>query len=515
MLTEDQRREFFLIMDRGSTIRAAAIEVGVSPDVGYRWMRKAGLSALRNPPRVYTAEEKAEFFRRLAERGNVSAVARELGFVRVTCYKWAHQAGIFTGYTVDAKRAQFQQLRSEGLSRATAAERAGIDKRTAQDWDRGIRQFYGGRIYPDGSIVKYSSAERIANVKRPRATYLTAGDLDFDRLERRIHNRFLSLEDRERIHDLRAGGASIRATAKAMGRAPSTVSRELARNSTKEIGYLPYGAQRLAAARRARTRPCKLAVAGPLRDRVLEGLQQRWSPEQVSKRLAKDLPGDLSMRACPETIYQAIYRDGPDALRRDGTAPTRSRRTRRQPRRDPEHRRPRFIEPMRLIAQRPAEVELRSTVGHWEGDLIVGTLHRSAIATIVDRSTRYLILVHLDGDHTADRVRDRLIDTMGALPEPLRRTLTWDQGAEMSGHGEIRAATGIDVYFCDPASPWQRGTNENTNGLLRDYFPKGTDLSQHSPHRLAEVAHELNTRPRKILDWDTPEERLTAQLSSA
>lgn len=166
-MTEDQRREFFLIMDRGSTIRAAAIEVGVSPDVGYRWMRKAGLSALRNPPRVYTAEEKAEFFRRLAERGNVSAVARELGFVRVTCYKWAHQAGIFTGYTVDAKRAQFQQLRSEGLSRATAAERAGIDKRTAQDWDRGIRQFYGGRIYPDGSIVKYSSAERIANVKRP------------------------------------------------------------------------------------------------------------------------------------------------------------------------------------------------------------------------------------------------------------------------------------------------------------------------------------------------------------
>lgn len=514
-MSETQKREFFLIMDRGSTIRAAAIKVGVSPDVGYRWMRKAGLSALRTPPRMYTAEEKAEFFRLLAERGNVSAVARELGFVRVTCYKWAHQAGIFTGYTVDAKRDLFHQLRSEGRTRAHAAELAGVDKRSAQDWDRGVRQFYGGRVYPNGSVVRYSSTEKIANVKRPRTTYLTADDVDIDRLERPIHFRFLSLAERERIHDLRAAGTSIRAIATALDRAPSTISRELARNSTAAIGYMPYGAHRQAAARRARPRPCKLNVSGPLRDYVTEGLQKRWSPEQVSRRLAKDLGGDTTMRACPETIYQAIYSDGPGALRRDGTAPTRSRRTRRQPRRDPEHRRPRFVEPMRLIKQRPAEVEHRRTIGHWEGDLIVGTLHRSAIATVVDRASRYLLLVHLDGDHTADRVRDRLTETMGILPDPLRRTLTWDQGAEMSGHGEFRAATGIDVYFCDPASPWQRGTNENTNGLLREYFPKGTDLSQHSPQRLAEVAHELNTRPRKVLDWDTPAERLTAQLASA
>lgn len=514
VLSDAQKREFFLIMDRGSTIRAAAIRVGVSPDVGYRWMRMAGLSALRVAPRVYSAEEKAEFFRLLAERGNVSAVARELGFVRVTCYKWAHQAGIFTGHSVDAKRDRFRQLRAEGRTRAQAAELVGVDKRSAQDWDRGVRQFYGGRVYPDGTVVKYSSADKIANVKRPRATYLTGDDVDIDRLERRIHARFLSLEERERIHDLRVAGTSIRAIAKALDRAPSTISREFARNSTAAIGYLPYGAQRQAAARRTRPRRCKLHVPGPLRDYVTEALQKRWSPEQVSRRLTKDIAGDTSMRACPETIYQAIYRDGPEALRRNGTAPTRSRRTRRQPRRHPEHRRARFVEPMRPITQRPAEVEHRRTVGHWEGDLIVGASHRSAIATIVDRASRYLLLVHLDGDHTADRVRDKLIETMGDLPDPLRRTLTWDQGAEMSGHGEFRAATGIDVYFCDPASPWQRGTNENTNGLLREYFPKGTDLSHHSPEHLAIVANELNSRPRKILNWDTPAERLTAQLAS-
>jgi IS30 family transposase len=252
-----------------------------------------------------------------------------------------------------------------------------------------------------------------------------------------------------------------------------------------------------------------------LRQQVVQGLEKRWSPEQISAHLAREATDATSMRACTETIYEAIYRDGPDALRRNGAAPTRTRRTRRQPRRDPERRRPRFVEPMRLIAQRPAEVEQRTTIGHWEGDLIVGTLHRSAIATIVDRATRYLMLVHLGVDHTADRVRDRLIESMSPLPAPLRRTLTWDQGAEMSGHGEIRAATGIDIYFCDPASPWQRGTNENTNGLLREYFPKGTDLSQHSRQRLAEVADELNARPRKILNWDTPAERLRAHLASA
>lgn len=206
-------REFFLIMDKGSTVRAAADAVGVSPDVGYRWMKKAGLSARRTPPRVYTDADKAEFFRLLAEQGNVSAVARQLGFVRVTCYKWAHQAGIFTGPNVDEKRERFLQLRAEGLSRAEAAERAGVDKRTAQDFDKGIRQFSGGRLYPDGSVVTYTHSEKLAAVKRPRTTYLTVPDIEIEQLEREIDRRFLGLQERERIHDLHRTGTSIRAIA--------------------------------------------------------------------------------------------------------------------------------------------------------------------------------------------------------------------------------------------------------------------------------------------------------------
>ena len=170
---------------------------------------------------------------------------------------------------------------------------------------------------------------------------------------------------------------------------------------------------------------------------------------------------------------------------------------------------------MRLIHDRPAEAQARRVPGHWEGDLILGSLHRSAIATVVDRATRYLVLVHLDGDHNAETVRDALIESMTALPATLRRTLTWDQGAEMAAHGDVRKATGLDVFFCEPASPWQRGTNENTNGLLREYFPKATDLSVHTASDLARIAEQLNNRPRKVLGWDTPAERIAPLLRSA
>ena len=207
------------------------------------------------------------------------------------------------------------------------------EPRSAQDWDKGIRQFYGGRVYPDGSVVRYSAAETIASVKNSRAMYLTGDDVDVERLERRIHRRFLSLEERERIHDQLANGSSMRSIARELGRAPSTISRELARNSTPQLGYLPYGAHRLASARRTRPRCRKLHTDGPLRDYVSTKLIERWSPEQVSLRLAKDFHGDASMATCTETIYQAIYTPSANALRREGRAPTRSGRTRRQPRR--------------------------------------------------------------------------------------------------------------------------------------------------------------------------------------
>ncbi len=231
--------------------------------------------------------------------------------------------------------------------------------------------------------------------------------------------------------------------------------------------------------------------------------------------MAKAFPNDPTMRACTETIYAAIYNEGPDGLGRDRTISTRMRRTRRQPHRKPTTRRRRFVAPMRSIHERPDEAKTRQIPGHWEGDLIVGAMNRSAIATVVDRTTRFVHLVHLNNDHNADTVCASLVATMNNLPPRLRRTLTWDQGPEMSEHTTFRRATGIDVYFADPASPWQRGTNENTNGLLREYFPKGSDLSKHSAEDLRRVAVELNNRPRKTLDWDTPAERQNELLCSA
>lgn len=355
------------MLDRGGTIRAAAAGAGVSADTGYRWRRRAGVASRRPRPRTYTAEEKAEFFRMLSIRGNVSAVARELGYVRVTCYKWAHQAGIFTGKDVSDQREEFLGLRSAGVSRRDAAEQVGVDKRTAQDWDKGIRQFYGGRVYPDGRVVKYRSAQILTNVKNPRNTYgRNDNQIELERLERCISPRFLSLTEREQIHDLKAAGQSTRQIGRRLSRAPSTISRELRRNATASLGYLPYSAHRLAASRRPRPKQRKLQRPGRLRHYVTRGLGRRWSPEQISRRLVRDFPDDLEMRVGTEAIYQTIYLHGRGALKREIVSAIRSGRVTRKPRRDPAHRTPRFREAMISIADRPAEAADRAIPGHWE-----------------------------------------------------------------------------------------------------------------------------------------------------
>lgn len=215
-----------------------------------------------------------------------------------------------------------------------------------------------------------------------------------------------------------------------------------------------------------------------------------------------------------ETTYQALYVQGRGELRRELTKALRTGRTRRKPHRQPYERRQRFVEPMVMLSDRPAEVEDRAVPGHWEGDLIIGTPNTSAIGTLVERSTRFTMLVHLPQRHDAIAVRDGVVAAITTLPEQLRGSLTWDQGSEMGLHHEIKVQADLPVYFCDPGSPWQRGTNENTNGLLRQYFPKGTDLSSHPRDHLADVAARLNGRPRKSLGWDTPAEALTRLLSS-
>jgi transposase, IS30 family len=277
--------------------------------------------------------------------------------------------------------------------------------------------------------------------------------------------------------------------------------------------YRPFTAQRLAAGRRARPGRGKLARDAVLRQFVQKRLDQRWSPEQISHTLRTEFPDDPRRQVVHETIYQAIYRPELGGLCRDLPRVLRTGRRRRKPRHRPDARRPGALVGMTMIDQRPAEAIDRVVPRHWEGDLITGAANRSAIGTLVERTSRYVILLYLpDGRHTAEAVRDALVAAMAHLPALLRRSLAWDQGKEMALHAQIARSLDMPVFFCDKASPWQRPSNENTNGLLRQYFPKGTDLRVHSPDQLAAVAAELNDRPRKTLGWDTPTARLGAWL---
>ena len=339
-------------------------------------------------------------------------------------------------------------------------------------------------------------------------------------------HRSLSMSEREEIFAGVERGDSISRIAKLLGRAPSTVLRELRRNMrhqlyrsrspfsqrrTRPWNYRPSVAQERATRLASRPRTAKLAKNPVLRELVQAKLMKKLSPEQISRQLRKQFPDDAEMQVSHETIYQSIYVQGRGALRRELAICLRTGRALRRPHRKSQERRGR-IPNMINISERPAEVEDRAVPGHWEGDLIIGKQGRSAIGTLVERKTRYLILLHLTGQ-SAEEVEKAMVAATKRLPETLWKSLTWDQGSEMRNHAKISLATGLEIYFCDPAKPWQRGSNENTNGLLRQYFPKGTDLSVHSPEYLEFVAAEMNERPRKTLDWLEPREAL-AQLFS-
>ncbi|BDH57549.1 IS30 family transposase [Tsukamurella sp. PLM1] len=339
--------------------------------------------------------------------------------------------------------------------------------------------------------------------------------------------RRLDFAEREEIALLRADRLTVRAIADRLGRSPSTISRELRRAGTfihgrtvngrryeyeRERRYRASTAQAAADAAACRTVPGKLASNPRLQQVVQQWLEDDFSPEQISNRLRVEFPDDPEMRVSDETIYKALYVQGRGELRRELTTHLRTGRKLRKPQRSNTVRN--RIPNMVNISERPKDVEDRAIPGDWEGDLILGsTASGSAIGTLVERATGFVMLLHLPGDHTAETVAAALIDKIGELPEQLQRSLTWDQGIEMTKHELVTAATGIDIYFCDPRSPWQRGSNENTNGLLRQYFPKGTDLSQWGPGYLDLVAAQLNRRPRKRLDWHTPAEALDRLLS--
>ncbi|GAA1216911.1 hypothetical protein GCM10009655_15340 [Rhodoglobus aureus] len=375
--TEQQQVAFMAVIDRGGSVRSAAAKVGVHPDAGYKWMKQAGLSTSRSAQRRFTAEEKSAFLRRLVEVGNVSRVARELGINRVTGYAWAHRAGIFTSDAVDVKRREFFRLRGEGVSRRDAAKRLGIESHQASDWDKGIRVFSKGRVLADGRVVLYRQDEILANVRRPRTAWIQGERVALDKVEKIIHSRYLSVLEREQIKDLQLAGLSIRQIAIELGRAPSTISRELQRNTVGRRGYLPHTAHRTSVKRRERPREARLKAPGPLRNYVQAKLAKRWSPEQISNRLRRDFPHDPEMRVSVETIYQAIYIHARGELTNELNGLRRGRR-RRKPRKDPSNRTSRFTDTMTPLSERPAEVEDRTIPGHWEGDLIVGTGNGSA-----------------------------------------------------------------------------------------------------------------------------------------
>ena len=313
-----------------------------------------------------------------------------------------------------------------------------------------------------------------------------------------------------------AAGHTPAAIAARLGRHPSTIGREIARNAVVRwpASYPAVPAQCKTEARAHRPKVTKLEQSPRLRTQVQTGLDQRWSPEQISRRLVADFPDDAEMRVSHETIYRALYVQGRGGLRRELAGCLRTGRALRKPRRQASGRGA-AIKDMVMISERPAEVADRAVPGHWEGDLIIGANNVSAIGTLVERTTRFTLLLPLPVDHTAETMRDAIAAAIMTLPAQLRRSLTWDQGTELAAHAQITLSTELAIYFCDPHSPWQRGTNENTNGLLRQYFPKATDLSVHSPEELARVAAELNGRPRKTLNWRTPAEALNALLSTA
>jgi IS30 family transposase len=378
--------------------------------------------------------------------------------------------------------------------------------------------------------------------------------------------RYLSFSEREELALLRAQDCGVCEIARRLGRSPSTISRELCRNAATRGGTLTYRATVAQwKAERAARRPKTSKLAGNERlrayvqDRLANAVTDEkgrpipgpnvpwkgrrhgrradrrwgtcWSPEQISRRLRLDFPDDESMQISHEAIYQALYIQGRGALRRELSACLRTGRALRVPRARTQQRGKSFITSEVLISERPAEVADRAVPGHWEGDLIIG-LNSSAIGTLVERTTRFTMLLHLPpmpghnsgarvkngpalAGHGAEAVRNAIAAKIAMLPEHLRKSLTWDQGAEMAQHAQLQIDTGLAIYFCDPRSPWQRGTDENTNGLLRQYFPKGTDISRYSERELDAVANTLNARPRKALQWKTPAEALEELLSTA
>ena len=412
-------------------------------------------------------------------------------------------------YDLDRKMSGVSRLavKREAAARRAAARAAGPGRRLPPERVRAVLEQLRAGLNPGraaaaagvSATFAYELHRKMGGVYRPPGTTYSA--------------RYLDREERYEIARLLDAGLGTREIARRTGRAASTICRELARNADPRTGgYQPERAERLAWERQRRPKPSKLARDPALRQAVQRLLNRRHSPEQASGRLRVDHPDDPAMRVSHESIYQSIYVYPRGELKRELQASLRSGRQVRRRRGRRETRG--SITGAVPIGQRPPGAEGRLVPGHHEGDLIMGTrASNSAIGTIVERMTGYLTLLPLPDGHGADAVAVAVTDRLGALPSWFTRTLTWDRGTEMARHARITEATGINIYFADPHAPWQRGSNENTNGLLREYLPKGTDLSVHTAAQLQHIADELNDRPRKRYGYHTPREQLAKLLA--
>jgi len=566
---------FLTSIREGRGLKPSARDAGIDKEVGYRWLREKYLRLRRDGKTAAesTAELRFTTSRLLAWEADVDRTddrhhlrvdvdeettfwtsfdagqstdlgAKAAGVARSTAYRWIVKRFNdlrLAGHTVRHCQAQLRltadrarifeerrlkQLRQDAsaaraaqheavLSSGRYADRVLVPDPTAGQERLRVRAEEYWQLMRDG--LSNAEACRLLGMHRASGTQLRqATDFQIPRLvvRRETGGRYLDARERLQIADLLRLGKSMRGIAATLGRQPSTISRELARHRNDSGHYLPMTADYDARLQRARPKIPKLVSNAPLRRLVQRKLNRCWSPDEICGWMKKHYPDDLTMRLSPETIYRALLlRDDHGLHKRYAVKLRTGRRIRKTRWRRRIGRGSRIIN-MTMIDKRPAEVENRKQAGHWEGDLIVGLGSVSAMVTLRERKTQYGIIVNLPLDHTAVSVNAAIIDVFATLPPHLKRTLTWDQGVELAWHEKLTQTTGVPVFFAERSSPWQRGANENFNGLARQYFPKGTNLALHSAKHVANVVKELNDRPRKTLDYDTPAERLSAEYDT-
>lgn len=524
-LTNQQLLALEIALTTGRSVRSIATELGLRYDTclavakGHGWLT----------PRAYSriTEEQSRQIADLVTAGSsVRAAAHTVGISEAVAYRVAMSAGVHlrqpgNGITATARRVEYLRLRLSQMSQKDAATAIGITRRTALDFDKGVtksaKTTRRERFLPAGGHAKTYNRlmtmmlQRSADPAARNAQPQQRAHIDVTKV---ISSRYLSIQERERIADLHQAGAGVRAIARQLGRSPGTISKELHRNRTPNGAYGPHQAHRGAAIRRLRPKPGKLISNKRLYNYVVDKLKAHngWSPEQIMGRIQLDYPDDTTMRVSMETIYEAFYLDVKGGLGRVLGVTLPSGRTRRKPHKTVGERPKRFIDEMTMIDQRPEEVEARVVPGHWEGDLILGAGNKSAIGTLVERSSLFTTLVHINGRHDAETVCAGLKAAVLTLDERLWSSITWDQGSEMALHKSFSMDTDVDVYFAYPGRPWERGLNENTNGRIRRDFPKGTDLAVYGPEDLEFVANKMNNTPRKALGYQTPAEVIAQKL---